>query len=170
MRRKSEVIDYQSLVAVGYPMGIPRKYDLFGSVQENTAVTYFQADLDVYEGSSGSAVLNRDTMKVEGFVVRGPEDFITDDDAGCDRSNVLPNDYGSWQDVSRITALSPVVPAYDIYLGTDPNNLNLVQSGSPLPQFNPESLQPATTYYWQVVAAGASGEKTGPMWEFTTSQ
>ena len=170
MRRKSEVIDYQSLVAVGYPMGIPRKYDLVGSVQENTAVTYFQADLDVYEGSSGSAVLNRDTMKVEGFVVRGPEDFITDDDAGCDRSNVLPNDYGSWQDVSRITALSPVVPAYDIYLGTDPNNLNLVQSGSPLPQFNPESLQPATTYYWQVVAAGASGEKTGPMWEFTTSQ
>jgi len=170
LRQKGKIVDHQSLVAVGYPLGITRKYDLGGSVQDNTAVTYFQADLDIYEGSSGSAVLNWDTMKVEGFAVRGPEDFITDDNAGCDRSNALPSDYGSWQDVTRITALSPVVPSYDIYLGTDPNNVNLVQSGSPLPQFSTESLQPVTTYYWQVVARGASGEKTGPIWEFTTGQ
>jgi hypothetical protein len=170
LRRSGKINDYQSLIAVGYPMGLPRKYDLGGSVQDNSPVTYFQADLDTYEGSAGSIVLNWDTMRVEGFVVRGLNDFITDPNTDCDRSSVYPYDNGSWQEVTRITALSPLICSYDVYLGTDPANLVLVQSASAVTMFDPEILQPMTKYYWQIVAKGPSGEKAGPVWEFTTGQ
>jgi hypothetical protein len=57
---------------------------------------------------------------------------------------------------------------YDVYIGTDPDNLLLIQSYTALTEFKPESLQTQTTYYWQITARGASGEITGPIWEFTT--
>ncbi len=170
LRQTGKINDYQSLIAVGYPMGIPRKYDLGGSVRDNTPVTYFQADLDTYEGSSGSIVLNCDTMRVEGFLVRDLNDFVSDPNADCDRSNIFPNDNGYWQDVIRITALSPLISSYDVYLGIDPANLALVQSASAVTMFDPEILQPMTKYYWQITARGSSGEKPGPLWEFTTGQ
>jgi hypothetical protein len=109
-------------------------------------------------------------MRVEGFVVRGLDDFTTDPNNDCDRSNIYPNDNGYWQDVTRITAISPLICSYDVYLGTDPANLALVQTASAVTMFEPEMLQPTTKYYWQIVTRGASGEKAGPVWEFTTGQ
>ena len=170
LRRSGQIGDYQTLIAIGYPMGIPRKYDLGGSVRDNTPVTYFQADLDAYEGSNGSVVLNWDTKRVEGFIVRGHNDFISDPNLNCDRSKILPNYNSYWQDVTRITAISPLICSYDVYLGTDPANLAPVQSASAVTMFDPEILQPMTKYYWQIIARGPSGEKAGPVWEFTTGQ
>ena len=86
------------------------------------------------------------------------------------KSKWVRNDNEEWEDVTRITALSLLVPSYDIYLGTDPYFLELVQSGSPHSQFKPESLLPQTTYYWQVVAKRSPEEIRGAIWEFTTEK
>jgi hypothetical protein len=171
LRQTGRVEDNQPLVVIGYPQGIPRKYDWGGTVQENTQYTFFQANLDTYGGNSGSAVLNLDTMTVEGILVRGFEDFIFDENSGCMRSNVLPDDNEEgWEEVTRITALSPLVLSYDLYLGTDPANLELVKSGSSLSVFRPESLRPQTSYYWQVVVRNASRETRGAIWKFRTGE
>ncbi|MGD8787385.1 MAG: serine protease [Phycisphaerales bacterium] len=171
LRQTGRVDDDQPLVVIGYPMGIPRKYDWGGTVRENTQYTFFQANLDTYGGNSGSAVLNLDTMTVEGILVRGFEDFVFDESAGCERSNVLPDDNEEgWEEVTRITALSPLVPSYDVYLGTEPANLELVKSGSSLCKLKPESLRPQTTYYWQVAVRSASRETRGAIWKFRTGE
>ena len=110
-------------------------------------------------------------MTVEGILVRGPESFESDWFESCDRSVIVPDGLGSdgyWDEAARITALSPLIPTYDVYIGIDSDNLVLTQSYTVLSEFEPESLQPTTTYYWQIIARGASGEITGPIWEFTT--
>ncbi len=170
LRQTGRVNDEQPLAVISYPVGIPRKYDWGGTVRDNTQYTFFQANLDTYNGSSGAVVLNLNTMIVEGILVRGVEDFILDENTGCERSSVLPNDNDEWEDVSRITALSPLLPSYDVYLGTNPAHLKLVKSGSSLSVFRPESLQPRTTYYWQVVVRCASRENRGAIWKFWTGE
>ena len=66
---------------------------------------------------------------------------------------------------------------YDVYLGTDPNNLPLVardaRLGSPeagrLEAFRPATLAGLTTYYWRVVSRTmARLSRTGTTWRFTT--
>ena len=171
IRHSGRIDDDQSLVLISYPMGLPRKYDWGGKVYDNTPSTYFSANLDAYPGSSGGLVLNQDDLTVEGILVRGPESFETDWFDYCDRSIIVPNDegyYGYWIEATRITALSSLIPTYDVYIGTDPDNLILTQSYTVLSEFKPELLQPQTTYYWQITARNASGEIKGPIWEFTT--
>ncbi len=171
IRHTGKINDDQSLVLISYPMGIPRKYDWGGKVYDNTPATYFAANVDAYPGSSGGVVLNRNILTVEGILVRGPESFETDWFEDCDRSIIVPDDEGYdgyWIEATRITALSSLIPTYDVYLGIDPDNLVLTQSYTVLSEFEPESLQPLTTYYWQITARGASGETAGPIWQFTT--
>jgi hypothetical protein len=68
---------------------------------------------------------------------------------------------------------------YDIYFGTDPNNLQVIASNKALgPSETPtdyltypvSGLQSGTTYYWKVVSKTvALVPKTGPVWNFRTS-
>jgi len=63
---------------------------------------------------------------------------------------------------------------YDVYFGTDPNALELLledvnePSCDPTPNPN-ETLDAATTYYWQVVAKNCCGQTEGNIWSFTTA-
>jgi Secretion system C-terminal sorting domain len=58
----------------------------------------------------------------------------------------------------------------ELYFGTDPSSLSLVQSGSLATSWNvtggPLSYQ--TMYYWQVVEIGDTCNTNGPIWNFTT--
>jgi len=58
----------------------------------------------------------------------------------------------------------------ELYFGTDPANLPLVQSGTLATSWSitggPLSYQ--TTYYWQVVEIGDTCSTNGPFWSFTT--
>ncbi|HMU44051.1 MAG TPA: exo-alpha-sialidase [Ignavibacteriaceae bacterium] len=57
----------------------------------------------------------------------------------------------------------------DLYFGTNPGNLPLVQSGSLSTNWTiPDTLEYSTTYYWQVVENGATCTTTGPFWSFQT--
>jgi len=65
------------------------------------------------------------------------------------------------QDSNRIT--------YDVFLGTISPPTTLVCDDIETRQCDPGSLQPCTTYYWQVMAENVCGEQTaGPIWSFTT--
>ncbi|UCD53501.1 MAG: trypsin-like peptidase domain-containing protein [Phycisphaerales bacterium] len=169
MRRTGKVADNQSLLVIGHPHGLPRKYDAGGRVRDNMSLAYFQADLDTYKGSSGSPVINLDSMALEGLLVDGNEDFAEDVAAGCDRSNVCPESgCPDWESITRATLFSPAVPSFDVYLGTDPEQLQIVGTDVVTPWLDAGDLERATTYYWRVTARNASGETLGPVWSFTT--
>ena len=57
---------------------------------------------------------------------------------------------------------------YDVYLGTDPGDLNLVCDGVTAPMCDPGLLDECATYHWQVCASNAAGEACGDVWSFTT--
>jgi V8-like Glu-specific endopeptidase len=60
----------------------------------------------------------------------------------------------------------------ELYFGTEPGNLNLVQSGSLASSWTimERPLSYNTIYYWQVVENGDSCFTKGPSWSFATEQ
>lgn len=175
LRRAGQVPDEQRLLVIGHPWGIPRKYDAGAVVRQNTEPTFFQANLDTYQGHSGAPVINLDSMEVEGILCRGMEEFVEDVAAGCDRSLVCP-DTGcpsgggvEWEDVTRATTFSRMVRVYDVYLGTDPGQMDLVASDLVVGCYRPQGLRKDAIYYWQVVARNGYGRAEGPVWSFRTA-
>ncbi len=159
----------QALLIVGHPYGIPRKYDAGGTLRANTAEAFFEANLDAYPGSSGSGVFHGDSREVEGLLTAGFESFEEDLVNRCDRSRVCP-DTGcpGWEYITRATAFGAVIPSFDVYFGTDSDDLELVSAYSPVPWYDPGRLQGNTVYYWQVVARNAWTQVQGPVWWFIT--
>jgi len=172
IRHTGVVPDGEPLLVIGHPMGVPRKYAAGATVRHNAASGYFLANLDVYGGSSGSAVLAADTLMVEGILYAGPWDFFSWSDGFCDRSSMCPDSgcgpYFYLELVSRVTEFAPVIPSFDVYLGTDPGQLDLICSDSPRWSCDPGPLKTGTTYYWQVVSKNCYDQAEGPIWSFTT--
>jgi hypothetical protein len=57
---------------------------------------------------------------------------------------------------------------WDVYLGTNPNELELIASDLDETNFCPGWLEICTQYFWKVVAKNPSGETPGPIWSFRT--
>lgn len=167
VRRTGVVEDGAEVLVIGHPVGLPRKYAGGATVRDNSEPEYFQTNVDTYGGNSGSAVFDADTLLVEGILVRGNEDFV--EDGSCDRSNVCP-DTGCplWEDVTRATEFSGLIPSFDVYLGTDVNDLSLLCANSVEASCDPGPLECGTTYYWQVIANNHCGETAGELWRFRT--
>ncbi|MHC4173626.1 MAG: trypsin-like serine peptidase [Planctomycetota bacterium] len=172
IRHTGVVPDGEPLLVIGHPLGVPRKYAGGATVRGNAASSYFMANLDVYGGNSGSAVFNADTLMVEGILYAGPTDFVPWSDGFCHRSSMCPDPgcgpYFFLEFVSRATEFAPVLPLFDVYLGTDPGQLELICSDSPLWSCDPGPLKTETTYYWQVVSKNCYDQAEGPIWSFTT--
>ena len=69
----------ERLTVVGHPAGLPVTISGGAAVQRHRP-TFFSADLDTYQGNSGSPVFNSDRLRsgdlfVEGILVRGESDF-----------------------------------------------------------------------------------------------
>ncbi len=60
----------------------------------------------------------------------------------------------------------------ELYFGTDPGSLTLVQSGSLATSWNITGgpLNYSTTYFWKVNEIGDTCNQAGPIWSFTTEQ
>lgn len=109
LRRSGTVSTGTPLLVTGHPVGLPLKFADNATVRGNSQSTYFEANLDVYGGSSGSPVINANTLEVEGILVRGNDDW---DWAGnCYVSNVCA-DSGcpSWEEVTRTSLFEASVP------------------------------------------------------------
>jgi hypothetical protein len=123
IRRSGQVSMGTPLIIAGHPLGLPLKIPNNATVRSNRANNTFGANADVYEGNSGSPVVNASTLEVEGILVSGNDDWQRT--GGCYVTNVCP-DSGcpTWEDVTRTTIFASSVPT-----STPPTPLNL--AGTP---------------------------------------
>lgn len=113
-RRANKVPDDANLFVIGNPVGLPTKIADKGMIRANDSEKFFVTNLDTYGGNSGSAVINSQTLEVEGILVRGEDDFVFDPQANCSRSKVCDPLSCRGEDVTRITnfsVLKKLVPA-----------------------------------------------------------
>lgn len=96
------------MFVIGHPCGLPQKYAPGAKVRDNTPVPFFVANLDTYGGNSGSSVFNAGNGTVEGILVRGANDFISN--GQCYVSLVCPTTGCRGEDVTRATVWSGKLP------------------------------------------------------------
>lgn len=108
MRIDDKVATATGLVVIGSPSGLPLKVAAGANVRKNDHPMYFSANLDTFQGNSGSAVFNAETGVVEGILVRGEEDFIPNQGKMCIEANKCANEKCRGEDVTRLTAIPEV--------------------------------------------------------------
>ena len=99
----------EGLVVIGHPVGLPTKVTTGGKVRSINNSEFFIGSVDTYGGNSGSAVFNTQTGLVEGILVRGEADFTSQ--GGCTVSKVCTEEACRGEDITRISAAQPFVPA-----------------------------------------------------------
>lgn len=128
-RRKKRAKVGTELVIIGHPAGLPMKISDNAVIKRmnkneifkplSTLIKkhdYFNANLDAYEGNSGSPVFNLKTKLVEGILVRGGEDYIRNIDYFCNESNRLSNSrWNTKEKVFRITKVPLIKKLQDEY-------------------------------------------------------
>lgn len=99
VRRTGKIKDKQALYVIGHPCGLPQKYASGAKVRDNSSAPFFVANLDTYGGNSGSPVFNAQNHTVEGILVRGETDFVSN--GQCSVSLVCPSTGCRGEDVTR---------------------------------------------------------------------
>lgn len=100
------------LFVIGSPSGLPLKVADNANVRSNIHPLYFSANLDTYQGSSGSAVFNEETGMIEGILVGGEKDFVPNIAKMCVQSNRCSDLGCHGEAVSKITSL-PEIGIYE---------------------------------------------------------
>lgn len=100
-RKEGRARTGQSLYVIGHPCGLPQKYAPGATIRHNSPKSYFVANLDTYGGNSGSPVFDSKTHRVEGILVRGETDFVSN--GNCYVSMVCPTTGCRGEDVTRAT-------------------------------------------------------------------
>ena len=103
VRTSGKIANKADLVVIGHPSGLPSKIADGAAVRTNKNNYYFQATLDTFGGNSGSAVFDSKTGVVEGILVRGERDYISDPVRGCSIPKVCKMTECRGEDVTRIT-------------------------------------------------------------------
>jgi len=115
IRRGSKVSNAEDVYVIGHPRGLPAKFADGAIVRENSNADFFVANLDTYGGNSGSPVFNRKTHEVEGILVRGETDFVSQSLIGsssCQVSLRCPNNGCRGEDCVRTTLFASLVPQH----------------------------------------------------------
>jgi len=102
-RTQGEVPVDSTVIVIGHPTGLPMKIGAYGKVRTNSDPIYFVTNLDTFGGNSGSPVIDPTSGTVEGILVRGSNDYITDSVARCDRVAKCSETGCEGEDVTRIT-------------------------------------------------------------------
>jgi V8-like Glu-specific endopeptidase/subtilisin-like proprotein convertase family protein len=105
-RKKGKIEDHSPVVVIGHPSGLPTKIAGNAKIRDNTHPVFFNANLDTFTGNSGSAVFNKKTGLVEGILVRGDTDYVTNQ--SCMTTNRCKNSECRGEDVTRITLLKDI--------------------------------------------------------------
>ncbi|MBE8221395.1 MAG: trypsin-like serine protease [Bdellovibrionales bacterium] len=106
IRTKGLIQKNTKIFVMGYPSGIPLKITKGGARVSKVSETSFLANLDTFQGNSGSAVLNSKTYEVEGILVRGETDYKYNLENSCNLTNVcLKKDNCSGEGIVKITSI-----------------------------------------------------------------
>jgi hypothetical protein len=108
IRNQNRIEDFTGLVVIGAPSGLPQKVAAGATVRKNTHPFFFTANLDAFQGNSGSPVFNAKTGVVEGILVRGEEDFKINFEKMCVESNRCKDSECRGEDVSRLTSVPEI--------------------------------------------------------------
>lgn len=76
-RQEGRIEPGAGLVVMGHPSGLPLKIAGGANVRQ-VKEQHLVANLDTYGGNSGSAVFNAETGLLEGILVRGEQDYVTE--------------------------------------------------------------------------------------------
>jgi V8-like Glu-specific endopeptidase len=106
-RKTGSINAGDEILVIGHPTGLPTKITDGAHVRALKG-KFFTANLDTYGGNSGSAVFNATTGVVEGILVRGENDYISDS-RGCRASNICPEDGCRGEDVTYITNIKELM-------------------------------------------------------------
>jgi V8-like Glu-specific endopeptidase len=112
-RANSTIENGAKLLMIGHPSGLPTKVDDGGKVRDNSPNGFFVGTTDSYGGNSGSAVMNQTTGEIEGVLVRGENDFVSQ--GSCYISNVCPEDGCRGEDITKVSSVKPFVPLKGIF-------------------------------------------------------
>jgi hypothetical protein len=96
------------LIVMGSPMGLPLKVADGAKIRESSHPFYFVANLDTFEGNSGSPVFNKETLEVEGILVRGEEDFGLNADKMCIEAKKCADGECSGESVTRVSSVPEI--------------------------------------------------------------
>lgn len=100
------------MFVIGYPMGLPAKIAGNAKVRKwGIQKRYFVTNLDTYGGNSGSPVFNTRTNEVEGILVRGDEDFVSD--GFCKVSKRCEDSRCDGEEVTNITYIQDLIDKTD---------------------------------------------------------
>lgn len=108
IRNDTKVQNNTSLLVIGSPSGLPLKVADGAKVRANTHPYYFNANLDTFQGNSGSAVFNAETGVVEGILVRGEEDFVPNQAKMCIEAKKCKDNECRGEDITRLTAIPEI--------------------------------------------------------------
>ncbi len=106
-RKTGKINTGDEILVIGHPTGLPTKITDGAKVRALKG-KFFTANLDTYGGNSGSAVFNATTGVVEGILVRGETDYISDS-RGCRASNICPENGCRGEDVTYITNIKELM-------------------------------------------------------------
>ena len=106
-RKTGSIKAGDEILVIGHPTGLPTKITDGAHVRALKG-KFFTANLDTYGGNSGSAVFNATTGVVEGILVRGENDYISDA-RGCRASNICPENGCRGEDVTYITNIKELM-------------------------------------------------------------
>ena len=109
VRTSGKISEDAPLVVIGHPSGLPTKVTPGGFVRDNSNPVWFSTNLDTFQGSSGSPVIDAQTGLVEGILVRGGDDYIIDSANKCRRAATFAMDEGRGEDATRITNLTTLM-------------------------------------------------------------
>lgn len=123
IRNELKVADASPLVVIGSPSGLPTKVAAGANVRNNNHPFYFNANLDTFQGNSGSAVFNDETGVVEGILVRGEEDFTGNKARMCIDLFRCENDSCRGEDVTRIMTIPEVAVQKALVTAAEKGNL-----------------------------------------------
>jgi len=109
LRQSGEMSVGDGLVVIGHPVGLPTKVTTGGKVRSIANAEFLVASVDTYGGNSGSAVFNEQTGLIEGILVRGEQDFVTQ--GNCTVSNVCVEGACRGEDITRISMARSYIPS-----------------------------------------------------------
>lgn len=100
--RKTKIEDGTRVFSVGYPNGLPLKFASGAEVRKNDSEIFFIANVDTFEGNSGSGIFSAATNELVGILTAGEIDYHRSKTALCNEAYLCRPDGCSGERVTRI--------------------------------------------------------------------